>query len=290
MSTAKQDRRSSSPCNDRGSSTEIRKAVILARGLGKRMRSPDATAQLATDQMRAADAGMKAMIPIGRPFLDYVLSALADAGFAQVCLVVGPEHTAIREYYQSISPRRIEISFAIQEEPLGTANALLTAEQFAGREEFLALNSDNYYPVEVFRALRTLGEPGLPAFERETLVRESEIPRERVLRYALLQISTAGYLQKIIEKPDEMPETVGDGEVFISMNCWRFSAGIFRACETVGRSARGEYELPEAVQLGLSSLGLRFKAVPFHTGVLDLSHRSDIAQVARRLAGVKVEL
>ncbi|HEV2315370.1 MAG TPA: nucleotidyltransferase family protein [Candidatus Acidoferrales bacterium] len=273
-----------------GSLFEIRKAVILARGLGKRMRSPDATAQLATDQMRAADAGMKAMIPIGRPFLDYVLSALADAGFRQACLVVGPEHTAIREYYQSISARRVEVSFAIQEEPLGTANALLTAKQFAGREEFLVLNSDNYYPVEVFRALRMLGEPGLPAFERETLVRESEIPRERVLRYALLRISATGYLEKIVEKPDEMPETARDGEVFISMNCWRFDAGIFRACEQVARSARGEYELPEAVQLGLSSLGLRFKAVPFHTGVLDLSNRSDIAQVARRLAGVEVEL
>lgn len=290
MSTAKQDCRNSSPCDDRGSSAEIRKAVILARGLGKRMRSPDATVQLAADQRHAADAGMKAMIPIGRPFLDYVLSALADAGFAQACLVVGPEHTAIREYYQSISARRIKISFVIQEEPLGTANALLTAQEFAGREEFLVLNSDNYYPVEVFRALRTLGEPGLPAFEREALVRESDILRERVLRYALLQIDAEGYLEKIVEKPGEMPETGRDGDVFISMNCWRFGAGIFRACEQVARSARGEYELPEAVQLGLSSLGLRFKAVPFHTGVLDLSHRSDIAQVARRLAGVEVKL
>lgn len=240
--------------------------------------------------MQAADAGMKAMIPIGRPFLDYVLSALADAGFTQTCLVVGPEHTTIREYYEGISTRRIEISFAIQEEPLGTANALLAAEQFAEREEFLVLNSDNYYSLEVFRALRTLGEPGLPAFERETLVRESEIPRERVLRYALLQISAAGYLENIIEKPDEMPERAGDGEVFISMNCWRFKPEIFHACERVARSARGEYELPEAVQLGLSSLGMSFKAVPFHTGVLDLSHRSDIAQVARRLAGVEVKL
>lgn len=289
MSTAKQDRRNLSS-RDRGSSNEIRKAVILARGLGKRMRSPDTTAQLAADQMRAADAGMKAMIPIGRPFLDYVLSALADAGFRQVCLVVGPEHTAIREYYQSISARRIEISLAIQEEALGTANALLTTERFAGHEEFLVLNSDNYYPVEVFRALRALGEPGLPAFEREALVRQSEIPRERVLRYALLQISAAGYLEKIAEKPDEMPETASDGEVFISMNCWRFSGGIFRACEQAARSARGEYELPEAVQLGLSSLGLRFKAIPFHTGVLDLSQRCDIAQVAGRLAGVEVKL
>lgn len=289
MNSANQHRKTHILVNN-ASSSDIRKAVILARGLGKRMRSPDATAQLAADQMKAADVGMKAMIPIGRPFLDYVLSALADAGFTEACLVVGPEHKAIREYYQSISARRIEISFTIQEEPLGTANALLTAQQFAEREEFVVLNSDNYYPVEVFLALRTLGEPGLPAFERETLVRESEIPRERVLRYALLQINAAGYLEKIIEKPDQMPERAVDGEVFISMNCWRFDAGIFHACEQVRRSARGEYELPEAVQLGLSSLGLRFKAVPFRTGVLDLSHRSDIAQVARRLAGVEVKL
>jgi len=274
-----------------GSSGEIGKAVILARGLGKRMRSEDPSVQLEADQMQTADAGMKAMIPIGRPFLDFVLSALADAGFSQVCLIIGPEHTAIREYYGKIPSRRIKISFAIQEAPLGTANALLTVEPFADGEEFLVLNSDNYYPAAVFRALRTLGEPGLPAFEREALVRESEIPRERVLRYALLQISDTGYLQKIVEKPDQMPDgTVDDGEVFISMNCWRFSPAIFRACEQVPRSARGEYELPEAVQLGLSSLGLRFKAVPFHTGVLDLSHRSDIAQVAKRLAGIHVEL
>lgn len=289
MNSANQHRKTRLSANN-SSSPEIRKAVILARGLGKRMRSPDATAQIAKDQMQAADAGMKAMIPIGRPFLDYVLSALADAGFSQVSLVVGPEHKAICEYYESISARRIEISFAIQEEPLGTANALLAAERFAGSEEFAVLNSDNYYPVEVFEALRTLGEPGLPAFERDTLVRESEIPHERVLRYALLQINGAGYLEKIVEKPDEMPETGGDRGVFISMNCWRFNAGIFRACEQVARSARGEYELPEAVHLGLSSLGLRLKAIPFYTGVLDLSHRSDIARVARRLAGVEVKL
>src|SRR6185437_2700169 len=240
MNSANQHRKTRIPENT-GSSLEIRKAVILARGLGKRMRSPDATAQLAPDQMQAADAGMKAMIPIGRPFLDYVLSALADAGFRQVCLVVGPEHTAIREYYRSISPRRVEISFVIQEKPLGTANALLAAKRFAGHEEFVVLNSDNYYPVEIFRALRMLGEPGLPAFEREILVRESEIPCERVLRYALLQINAEGYLEKIIEKPDEMPATTDDREVFISMNCWRFSADIFDACEQVARSARGEY-------------------------------------------------
>lgn len=254
------------------------------------MRSSDPSIVLAENQAQAADAGMKAMIPIGRPFLDYVLSALADAGIHEVCLVIGPEHTAIREYYQSLSPRRIQIRFAIQEKPIGTANALLSAKSFLSNDPFMVLNSDNYYPVEVFRALRELGEPGLLAFERESLLREGNISRERILQYALLQIDAAGYLKKIEEKPETMPGVPARGEVFISMNCWRFDSSIFRACEFVPRSSRGEFELPEAVQFGLTNLGLRFKTVLFHAGVLDLSHRSDIAGVAERLAGVRVEL
>ena len=52
----------------------IRKAVILARGLGTRMRKADTGAALDSAQQAAADSGLKAMIPVGRPFLDYVLS------------------------------------------------------------------------------------------------------------------------------------------------------------------------------------------------------------------------
>ena len=268
----------------------LARAVILARGLGKRMRTADTSAALSGEQIQAADAGVKAMIPIGRPFLDYVLSALADAGIRTICLVVGPEHSSIRDYYGSLALRRIQIEFAIQESAIGTANALLSAREFAGDAPFLSLNSDNYYPVEVFKALRTLGEPGLPVFERQSLLQQSNIVEERLRAYALLRIGKSGYLEEIVEKPDALPESSAHEPVFISMNCWRFDSAIFRACEQVPRSARGEFELPEAVQYGIANLGLRLKAVPFCAGVLDLSRRSDIASVAARLRDVSVDL
>jgi glucose-1-phosphate thymidylyltransferase len=272
----------------------MNKAVILARGLGKRMREEDTSAQVIGEQARLADAGMKAMIPAGgRPFLDYVLSALADSGIRRVCLVVGPEHAAIQEYYKKLSSRSIEIQFAIQRNANGTARALLAARPFIGEEPFLALNSDNYYPTEVFAGLRALGEPGLAAFERESLIEKGNIPRERVRDFALLGIDEDGYLERIVEKPDEAANAAmaaNGGETFVSMNCWRFDPAIFRACEKVPMSARGEFELPEAVQFGISVLGLRFKSVPFHAGVFDLSRRSDIAEVEKRLSGIKVNL
>lgn len=273
-----------------GKQRDVQKAVILARGLGKRMRRADSSAALSGEQIHAADAGVKAMIPIRRPFLDYVLSALADAGIRTVCLVIGPEHSSIRDYYGSVELRRVEIQFAVQERPIGTANALLSAREFAGDAPFLSLNSDNYYPVEVFKALRVLGEPGLPVFERQTLLQQSNIAEERLRAYALLRIGKSGYLEEIVEKPGALPESSADELVFISMNCWRFDSAIFRACEQVPRSARGEFELPEAVQYGIANLGLRLKAIPIRAGVLDLSRRSDIASVALRLRDVSVDL
>ncbi|HEY5061897.1 MAG TPA: hypothetical protein VII52_10205, partial [Gemmatimonadaceae bacterium] len=100
------------------------KAVILARGLGTRMREPDAGVTLEAGQMAAVESGVKGMIPIGRPFLDHVLTALADAGFADVCIVVAPEHSAMRDYYTVRAvPKRLRISFAMQLEALGTADA-----------------------------------------------------------------------------------------------------------------------------------------------------------------------
>ncbi|HEX6965221.1 MAG TPA: nucleotidyltransferase family protein [Gemmatimonadaceae bacterium] len=269
----------------------VTKAVILARGLGTRMRARDDQAALAPEQAAVADTGIKAMIPIGRPFLDYVLSALADAGFRDVCLVIGPEHHAIRDYYtRDVTCTRIRVHFAVQERPLGTADAVLAAESFAAGEPFVALNSDNYYPVSALAELRALSEPALLAFGREALVRDGHIPPERIARFALLEIGPDGYLTRIVEKPDEATFRALGSAAFVSMNCWLLTPSILRACREIGPSPRGELELPLAVQHAIDAHGTRVKTVPVHATVLDLSSRADIAGVAARLQGIAVRL
>jgi glucose-1-phosphate thymidylyltransferase len=267
----------------------INKCVILARGLGTRMKSGEADIALDTAQSAVASSGLKAMIPIGRPFLDYVLSALADAGFKQACLVIGPEHNLVREYYTRLRATRIEVSFALQAEALGTANAVLAAEEFACTEEFVSINGDNYYPVEVLQALRELGRPGTVLFEAATLVSESNIPTERVRDFAYAVIDANGFLADLVEKPDAETAAKLAGPKLVSMNCWRFGPCIFPVCRALPLSPRGEYELPLAVRLAIQQ-GLKFKATTCRTGVLDLSRRSDIGAVAQCLREVKVEL
>lgn len=271
-------------------STTMDKAVVLARGLGTRMRKADPSAALDERQAAAADAGVKAMIPIGRPFLDYVLGALAEAGYRRACLVVGPEHREIRDYYDAMRPRRIRIEFAVQPEPLGTADAVAAAEPFAAGEPFLVINSDNYYPVEALAALRELSESGLAAFERDAMIEGGNIPAERIARFAVVRADAQGCLSEIIEKPSGEVLASLPAPVCVSMNCWRFGPAIFRACRAIHPSPRGELELPSAVQHSMDSLGERYRVLTFRLPVLDLSSRSDIAAVAAALKGVEVNL
>lgn len=263
------------------------KAVVLARGKGTRMQQRDDSTTLPDAQAGMADAGVKGMIPFRRPFLDYVVSALADAGCRRVCLVIGPDDTVIRDHYtQARPPTRVTITFAVQERPMGTADAVLAAAPFAAADPFLVLNADNYYPAVVFRALTALDGPGLPAFRRSALVRESNIDPERIRTYAVLRIAADGMLEDIIEKPDPDTAAAFGDDPYVSMNCWRFDSSVFDACRAVQPSPRGELELPNAVRYAVRTLGHRYRAVPVDAGVLDLSRRSDIPAVERRLAAV----
>ena len=268
------------------------KAVILARGLGTRMRQQDpadaATATTTEDQARVASQGLKAMIPIDRPFLDYVLTNLADAGYRQVCLVIGPEHEQIRDYYtRQAAGERLAIDFAIQPEPRGTADAVAAAEAFAGQDAVLVINSDNYYPLEAFERVGSLAGSGLAAFNLAAMAEASNIEPERLNKFGLVQVDDAGRLVRVIEKPDDATRQALGDAASVSMNCWRFTPAIFEACRRIEPSPRGEYEITDAVNWAMTELGEVFEAVPVHAPVLDMSYRHDIATVTERLAGTR---
>lgn len=265
----------------------VTKAVVLARGLGTRMRREDAGAALDEAQSAAAARGLKAMIPIGRPFLDYALSALADAGCRDVCIVIAPGPNDIRDHYTRTPPQRVRVAFAMQQEPRGTADALLAAEAFAAGDRVLMVNSDNYYPPAALAALRAVPGAGALGFERDALIRESNIEATRVLRYALLAPAADGALARVVEKPDEATARAFGDNPLVSMNAWLFTPAIFEACRRVTPSPRGELELQDAVRIAIDEMGERFDVVRVAAGVLDLSSRGDIASVRERLAGVE---
>ena len=220
------------------------------------MRRADDAVGLAQRQAAAADAGIKALIPLdgespgnarsaSRPFLDYVLSAAAEAGFRHVCLVIGPEQAAIRRYYsEQATAERLRFSFACQEEPRGTADAVAAAKAFAGDDPFVAINSDTYYPVEALSALEQASGCAVALFERDAMLAGSNVPAERIKRFAVAKIDDRGCLEQIVEKPDDATLAALPRPVLLSMNCWRFGPSIFTACRAIRPSPRGEFEIP----------------------------------------------
>jgi glucose-1-phosphate thymidylyltransferase len=137
--------------------------------------------------------------------------------------------------------------------------------------------------------MRELEGPGLPAFERDELVRSSGIAQERVAAFALLTVAPDGTLVDIVEKPGAAVMAAAGPNAPISMNCWRCDDRVFAACRDVPRSARGEFELPEAVRLAVQR-GVKFQVVSARGPVLDLSRREDLPGVEARLAGREVRL
>lgn len=271
------------------------KAAVMARGLGRRMRATGGdAAALTTEQEEAAAAGLKAMMPVGRgpdggrPFLDYVLHELAEAGARDIALVSAPDHAHVRRWYDDVvRPGRIRITFVVQAEPRGTADAVLACESWAGGDDFLVVNGDNLYPAEALRSLAALGEPGLAAFDRDALVAAGNVTAARVGAFATVDVDADGYLCGVTEKPGAAATAAG--AALVSMNCWRFDARIFTPCRDVEPSPRGELELPAAVMLGVRR-GLTFRVVHARGEVLDLSNRGDVAAVGRRLAARTVTL
>jgi len=278
------------------------RAVILARGLGTRMRQATAV-DLDPDQARAAETGAKAMMPItgpmrdaagafvsgaiSRPFLDYSLSALADAGYTDVCLVVAPDHEAMAQHYGGPGkPRRLRLAFAVQEEPIGTANAVAAAETWTGDDPFLVINGDNYYAVRTLASLVGRAGAATALYRAETLLARSNIPADRIRAFALGVVED-GRLARIVEKPTP-EQTAALGDALVSMTCWRMPPAIHAACRRVTRSVRGEYELVDAVN-ALIADSVRFEVVVAEDGVLDLSRRGDVAAVEQALAGVTVD-
>lgn len=257
-----------------------------SRGSGP---SPD------VEQRYWADRGQKALIPFhGHPFLSYVLSALADGGIREVCVVVAAGDDPVRAYLHRHETdsgfQRLEVTFAVQEVPTGSAHALLAARSFAGEDPVLVVNGDNLYPAPVVDEVRRLGGDGLAGFRARALVEKGGIEASRIAAFALVDTRPDGCLERIVEKPDPKVATGFGSDPMVSMNCWRFKPAIFSACRRVSPSPRGEHELPDAVRLRIHEEGACVQVVPVDAGVLDLTRRRDVSRVQAQLQGREVRL
>jgi dTDP-glucose pyrophosphorylase len=246
--------------------------------------------ELGPDRERLAAQGLKALMPLaGRPFLDYVADSLVRAGLRRLCYVIAPEADMLREHarrVQQATGARIEC--AVQAEPRGTADAVLAAEGFVGKDAFILCNGDNLYPDGALGSLARLEDAccWLAAFDRDELARHGNIAPERIRDFAVVAATPGGDLEAIVEKPAEPEEHAQNGKLWVSMNLYRFTPDIFECCRRiVPDPRRGELELTSAVADLVASAKTPFRVLFCKGGVLDLTSRADVPAAERALRG-----
>jgi NDP-sugar pyrophosphorylase family protein len=278
--------------------------VILAGGISSRMRKSQATHPLIDSRLiEEAHSKSKTMISVGdkgRPFMDYLLYNVREAGYRNIVIVIGEHDDHLRKYYgKSDSGNKfhgLTISYAIQPipaeriKPLGTADALHCAlhsrPDWKGKK-LTVCNSDNLYSVSVFRLL--LNSPHTSAmidYDRDAL----EFEKSRVEHFAVIQKDNEGWLTNIVEKPSKdvlAKMTDSTGRVGVSMNIFRFTYDtILPFLNHVPlHPVRQEKEIPSAIMLMLEREKDKHVMMTYPVAELvpDLTSKDDIAKVREYL-------
>ncbi len=275
--------------------------VVLAGGISSRMKNASDVA-LAPALQQDADTKSKAMMRLGesgRPFLDFLLFNVREAGYLDVVIVVGEGDSSIRPYYGTKDRgnefQGLSISYAMQPvppgrgKPLGTADALLQAlrarPDWAGTH-LTVCNSDNLYSRRALMLMRTAPSGcAMIDYDRRALA----FPASKIEQFAVIIRDESGRLGSIVEKPGpEDLERARDrnGRVGVSMNLWRFPYDRILPCleETPFHPARHEKELPASVLVLLRRWPGSLLAIPLAEHVPDLTDRRDILEVQKYLA------
>ena len=93
------------------------------------------------------------MIPIeGKPILEYQIETLKKQGYTDIILIVGHMGNVIQKYFGDGSAFGVQISYIVEEQPLGTAGALYFLKDEI-QNDFLLLNGDIIFDVDIQKFL-----------------------------------------------------------------------------------------------------------------------------------------
>jgi len=215
------------------------------------------------------DTVPKPMLPVaGTPIAARVADAAIAAGASELLFVVGYRREAVEAYFGS-EYRGVPVTYAIQEEQAGTADAVATAiEHVSG--PFAVLNGDNVYDE---RALEALFE-AVPAVGYTRV----ESPEE----YGVLTLED-DRVTGIVEKPTEPPSNLAN------TGAYAFPQSA-RALLDVPSSERGERELTDVLSRLLADTtvtGVAFEEwadIAYPWELLEANERA-LAGIERRLDG-----
>ncbi|MFC7227476.1 sugar phosphate nucleotidyltransferase [Salinirubellus salinus] len=230
-------------------------AVVPAAGRGSRLGA------LTADRP-------KPLVPVGgTPLVEHVLDALAPA-VSEYVVVVGYRGDRLRSH---LGDRYADcpVTYVEQAEPRGLADALLCAAP-AVDGPFLHCNADNVFAADLSR-LATHRE----ATDADAVLLTERVSEDVARETGVLVRDEAGL--RVVEKPDDPPS------LEVQTGAFAFSPAVFDACRAVDPSARGEYELSDAVTRLARDGRVETLTLAADEWRVNVNTAADIAAAERRL-------
>jgi glucose-1-phosphate thymidylyltransferase len=173
--------------------------------------------------------------------LFYGIEAMAEAGIGQVGIVIAPETGAEIEAAAGDGSRfGVHISYILQDEPLGLAHAVLTAEPFLGSSPFVMYLGDNLLQGGISDLVAAFRE-----HEPDALILLTPVPDPEHYGVAELAEAPPGQTGRVVRLVEKPPEPATD---LALVGVYMFTAEIHAAARAIKPSARGELEITDAIQ------------------------------------------
>ncbi len=237
---------------------QIKKAVIPAAGLGTRF-------------LPVTKSVPKELLPIlDKPMLQYVVEEAAEAGVEQIIIVTSPGKESIASYFQPqpeldsrladsgaldllekvrLAANLAEVSFVVQEKPLGLGHAVLMARQAVGNEPFVVILPDDivaHSPGVVSQMAEVSQRLGAGVVAVEAL------PWNMVQNYGVVDGDRGDGTEErvlrirgLVEKP--LPEDAPSNLAIVGR--YLLPPEIFDCLERTVPGAKGEIQLTDALSL-----------------------------------------
>jgi glucose-1-phosphate thymidylyltransferase len=200
------------------------KGIVLAGGTGSRL-------------FPLTKVTNKHLLPVGRyPMIYHPLLRMRRAGLEEIAIVTSPEHMGdVVNLLGSGRSIGLDLTYRVQDEPGGIAQAIGLCETFVGRDPFLVILGDNILAddlgEEVAAYRQQVAEEGGGA---RVLLKSVPDPE----RYGVARFEN-NRIVEIIEKPAKPPSSYSVTGIYF------YDSSVFDIIRALSPSRRGEYEVSD---------------------------------------------
>jgi len=194
------------------------KGIILSGGKATRLRP-------------CTKVTSKGLLPIyDRPMIYYPLNTLLKAGITDILIIVGPEHAG---HYLNLlgsgSQFKARITYEIQDEPRGLADAFIIGAQFIGDDNVVMILGDNIFADDLSSDIKS--------FKSGAKIFAKTVPDPE--RFGVVEIDANGKALSIEEKPKQPKSNLCITGLYLYDN------RVVEVAKNVKPSERGEIEITD---------------------------------------------